>query len=263
VYSTSCWTLVELINGIRKDNAQYCQRKAAIYNLLNSEISIDWKLFESKLSDSFPTLKSEDKRVSNLKRLLNLARINTSLQNFKIDIKKKRLLKDMTYFEEYDDELSKGFIKASTSLKDNIRTIFEKESKNSASRLPENIRNGSYIDFLRGFQKTDLNFLKTFYIIVKNTARHISNEPTEAKINKLYNSYNNSINIYICALSYKSIEYEINGSDPRRNDAADLAHFLYIATGTTLVTEDRGMRKLAESINIEVVSIANLLDLHK
>jgi hypothetical protein len=77
----------------------------------------------------------------------------------------------------------------------------------------------------------------------------ITGDTSETFIEELIRSYDGSIDAYLRALNCRHFE-EVLGRAPARNDAIDIAHFLYLVPEATLVTTDRSLAQLAARLEI-------------
>jgi hypothetical protein len=62
--------------------------------------------------------------------------------------------------------------------------------------------------------------------------------------------YDGSIDCYLTAASLKSMERPATGTVPGRNDALDVAHFIYVSKESTVVTDDSRLSELAERVGL-------------
>ena len=62
----------------------------------------------------------------------------------------------------------------------------------------------------------------------------------------------------MAALSFVSLAMTANVDLPGRNDALDLAHFLFLGARDSLATDDEKMRTVAQAIGVPVLSSDDL-----
>jgi hypothetical protein len=104
------------------------------------------------------------------------------------------------------------------------------------------------------FAKSEFNTMCSLYVLTLATAESIGRGDDQATQGAIFDSYNGLAKPYIDAMSNAFILPMSRRDQPHRNDLYDQDHFAYLEPNTLLVTEDKGMRRLASSIGVQAVS---------
>lgn len=99
----------------------------------------------------------------------------------------------------------------------------------------------------------------TLFVIVNALPRLLAIDATDDELTHIFDSYNGSLDVYVRALSYSTIGMAALQSRPARNDAADLAHLLYVSVDTEFATDDGALRALAEVAGVRVLASQELI----
>ena len=258
-FGTSAFTLIELINGLRGSDADYARRAASIRNLIGAPVIIRWSFPETILASAFSALIVRDDRPNRLSQVVSCVQKSETRSAYAAAISRLGFDDVLEELENYDEVFGRQFIEATVSQKYDIRGAFDHERNNAYSLIPHAVLNGTYQGFCDWWMQHPMNVGFTRLALVENYARSCMKNPTETDKERIYDSYNGTANTFLKAMAYRTMGYERGGSEPARNDAADLAHFAYLREGMTLVTEDKGMRKAAELIGIRVLSLFEVL----
>ena len=259
---TSAFTLVEMLNGLRKDNSEFDRRAGGIRNLIASTAQIEWILYEDKFALGFDALETEEHRIESLQKLIDALIKSENLNAFEARLRDLNLPFGADYFERLDAQLGPGYIEGAVRGNPNVRDSFEREKNNPASLIPAHIRAGSYrdnLDYLLAMP--NLNRGMTILAFAKHLAiGTFDGSPKEADVERIFKSYNGKTEIFVRAYTHRSTLEMRDMSQPGKNEAADLAHFLYLRPGDGLITEDKKMRAAADAVGVPVVSAIELLN---
>jgi hypothetical protein len=243
-------TFIELLHDIRKSDRDYVQRRGYIKNAVELDIDVNWEMPELRIASGFDEFTVEERRVEYLKCIIKWVVESDTLEGF--DAKLASVLLDfpLEYFEQYDSMFGMIYIPATENGNANIRDAFKREQQNLNSVLPKELLS-SFPSFVHWFEGK-FGFESSLYALCVNLARQIVDNPDGAFIERIGASYNKSIDVFIKAQNHSSTYDLLEMRKPARNDAIDLAHFLYLGPQTQLITRDEGMKGIASAIGISV-----------
>jgi hypothetical protein len=256
-HCTSVFCTIELLSGILDSEEQYYRRRAAIRTVLGSRISIDWDMPEAKLLHGFEYFRTrcrfEERRVPHLKLILQDVEASRSREELTGRLAKRPTTFGYEFFQAYDSALSGGFIQATVSGHTEIRRGYERSVEKG--QIPRGVR---LRDFLEGLRQSHLNDALMRYALVEVLSGLPGAEVPDSEKAEVFDSYNGSLDVYVRALSHSSNEMASSASWPGRNDAADLAHLLYVAVGSPFATGDIRLANLARTAGARVVTSVEL-----
>ena len=246
---TSALALIELIAGARESENQFARRRAAIEGIFRAELPVDWQLPDAKIACAFPRLRQKydmfETRCGSLEALVTLLRKCNSAQEFSRRADALSLPVPLRYFEEFDATYGKDTSGDPVWPKE-YRQLFE------VGAVPTQFlglsSTASYAEFMRAFQASAFNEIVMMEALAEVVAE-LAGYTDVRDIEELRKTYDGSIGPYLKALSYRHFEQAV-GRQPGRNDAIDIAHFLYLVPGATLVTTDRSLAQLAVGLEI-------------
>lgn len=253
---TSAVTLVELLAGAARSADEHYRCRAAARAVFRSGLHVEWTMPEVKIGEAFPALLQmgtiEDGRSEALKALVERLCNSDTPATFRESCA-ARSLEDygLAYFEDYDATFGDDFNRASERFDRELRREFQQpglDQQLHALGLPPGL---SARQFSRRFSVHPLNYASSVLAVALKIAEHVG-RTDESFVKALYDSYDRSIDCYLLATSIKSMERPATGEVPGRNDALDLAHFVYPSPKTELVSDDRAMCALGRSIGVEV-----------
>lgn len=235
---TSAYSMLELIASIDRD---FAVRKKVVENVFKN-ISIDWKLPEQYINESFKVIQFIENRISDLKRLCEILIISDTYEEYLLKLNRSKLEHDLNYFKELKQSISKNFIETTNIGNTKIKDIIREGGYYPELKLADN-RNPTKKEILDFIQIENKNYNEgmTLFAIVKNIAKTISKgeiDHDEAK--EIYESHDSSIHFFIEAFSYYCIMKMNQGGLPDRNDPHDLYHLVYLKNDPNLfiVTND-------------------------
>lgn len=264
-FSTSALTLIELLNGICKDDAEFSRRGSSIRNILQSKTAVNWDMPDRPMALCFDEIVRKgdfiEMRIDPLRAILDCLLSCKSRAEF---IEREACLKlehPLEYFSKFDDNFAGNYIEETSRGNREIRAAFDRAKAGEAdSSIPSEVMAGSFHDFcVWWFTNTDRDFDFTVHGFATRLADIMGNK-SETMIENLRGSYNGSIDIFMKALSKSAMLMTTNMSTPARNDAVDLGHFLYLKPGMTFISEDIKARDLAGLVNVKSISISELTE---
>lgn len=257
---TSALALLELLAGVSKDDNSYTRRRAVIVAILNAPpTSVVWELPDTRLLMCFSYVRenctTQELRIEPLRRILECVRANSNRAAFIRAEQALGLSFPIEFFEQLDREIGAEFRKSTEKGNSEIRAAFNAQPVDN-NIVPANILNGSFKDFCQWFRDKEkvLNFSTTVF----GLARRVVDLAPSLPVEKVHDSYNGSIDVFVNAFSFASMTKTANMDLPGRNDALDLAHFLFLADGDALATNDGGMASIAEAIGVPVIGSSGL-----
>lgn len=259
MFGTSAFTLIELLNGLRKSDEGYARRAASIRNLFRAPVIVRWPFPETLIASAFPALTVEDDRPNRLSQIVACVQSAETRCAYVAAVSHLGLEDELEELENYDELFGQQFIDATASQKYDIRGAFEREQGKPNSLMPREVLDGSFQGFCDWWMRNPINIASCRLALVENYARSWLKNPTEEDKERIYDSYDGKADVFLKAMAYRTMGYEKTRDKPARNDAADLAHFAYLRSGMTLVTEDKGMRKVADLIGFPALSISEVL----
>lgn len=267
---TSMFTIVELLNGIRKDENNFQRRRGTLKNLITSGIRIDWRLRDTILLSSFGVTtrlaEAYQRNFSPKRRLIgiiNLAINSSNVESFRQGLNKD-LETELKISEEYDDELSVRFRRASEEGYKKSKKVFDDAQAGLIPRPPSIPPDMSLKEWSEWWVKDHavLNRSITISALAEDTHRLLSeyhkNLPTQFSAAAIHDSFNFKLEVFVEAHSVRDILAYGRMNLPERNDGADLENFYYLDKNTVLVTEDEKQKNCATNIKLRVQSIKEL-----
>jgi hypothetical protein len=257
---TSALALLELLAGVRKDDKSYARRRAAILAVLDATPkSVIWELPDSRLTTCFALVRKTcttiEQRIEPLRKLLDCVRLSPDRTAFAVCAEGLNLPFSIEFFEKLDGEFGVEFRKSTEKGNAEIREAFNRAPA-GGSIIPANIRTASFNEFCIWFR--DQAALLNFSITVSGLARRVVEQVPSLPEGAVHDSYDGSIDVFVNALSFVSMAMTANMDLPGRNDALDLAHFLFLEKGDTLATDDNKARAVAEAAGVRVIGSGNL-----
>ncbi len=202
----------------------------------------------------------EELRLKSLRTLLRLLRQSKSQEEFIEEQSSLSLEYPLDYFETYDDEIGKDFIREAIQGQEDFKNAHASYSEQgfpslavtleyeSTKKLTQQL-NGSHIEINCG-----LSIYALSQWVLGQYKVQLSESERENKHKEIFQSYNNSIDLFVAVFSRLNIENVIGGNRPGRNDFLDLLHLLYLTVNAYLITDDCRARKRAELAGIKVMS---------
>jgi hypothetical protein len=235
---TSGLAICELISGMDPDTFQ--KRKRILNLTFNSDITIDWRLPEEIIFESFSAgedFEFVDERTDKLQEACSLALELASYEEFKAEAG------DLSgYFSSLETRWRTPFINATVAGQKILRQSFIENPNESIFfngqtyplNSPEQIK----------FFLTDqvaVNRAVTINGLVQmlfTSPEIISAGFTEQEI---FDSYNGWMDHYVDAFSINAMERVLNKQIPAQNDFVDLMHLLYLRNFNTckIVSDDK------------------------
>jgi hypothetical protein len=254
---TSALTLVEILNGIVDSDGQFNRRSAAIKGVLDSRLVIKRQLPQELLAESFGvSLAGGDERNANLSGIALAVACASNREELTRALTGAGLLEALNGLNAYDFHMGGLGVGDRSTL---MRTAFDQEKMSFDTPIPLDVLASGFEaaceDFLRNEEAVTADARMA---LARALARTLTNTNIDRRARQLNSQYNCTADFYIRADSIQTIQTQINGGSRRRNDYADLAHFLYLTKHTVLVTDDSGMRKLAGKIGVEAISAEDL-----
>ena len=258
-HRTSAFAVVELLSEILDSDKEFRCRSAAIRALLGSPISIEWNMPEVKIAQGFEYFRThrrfEERRVPDLKLILEEVEGSRSREDLTKRLAKRPLTFGYEFFRAYDNRLSSGFIEATVSGHTQIRDGYECSVEKG--QIPRDVLLPDFLKHLRQSQPY-LNDAFTRYALVEVLSSLPGADVSDLDKAEVFDSYNGSLDVYVRAFSHSSNERASSVSRPGRNDAADLAHLLYLDVGSLFATGDIPLANLARTAGACVVTSVEL-----
>jgi len=252
---TNCFTsglsIVELISGLN-ENEYYIRRKV-LCNLINSNIDIDWELPDGIIGSAFPVISGIEYRIDDLKKICQII-IETQIYDIAYKKIQDNTKYNLKYFSELDKVIPKIFIEATITGNIEISKVLS-ENKLEELKLSEDDLVENNLDLLNLYNTKHFNI--NYSIMINSIARRFArmiypDDEVKQKIveTDIYNSYNHSIDHYIVAYSYYTIEKIKYKAIPAKNDIFDLQHLLYLKSyeDHKIVTNDNLLVKLCRHL---------------
>jgi hypothetical protein len=258
---TSALALIELLNGLRADETAFKQRSSPVRSVMTSGVRIEWESVEARMTAAFPALSMKDSRVQPLKTIVDAVSRAATLQAFLEANSQITGPYDLTFFENYDGGFGGGLREAVVDGSRKIKAAFEAAKTGKAKTIfDEAMLKGSFDEFCGQFARdfATVNHSATVLGLAHLLATYAYDSPTDKQVSDLYANYNGSLQIFVAGMSYAMVKLHGRGGEPKRNDAQDLAHLIYLDTGDSLVTEDIGLRTIAEAVGIKTSTAADL-----
>lgn len=254
---------MELLSRAGKEES-YDRCKAQLHLLSKSGIQIDDNMPEKLTVWSFDYMVErtnfKDKRVPCLKKLVEFLLESSDCDDFKKRDEEANFSHPLEFWEIYDDEYGKSFNEAFVADTKMLREVFKdvQSGEKDSPIVPGEILEQGFSSFCGWFMdnKGDVNFAATVNALAHVAANYISSPEAVAMI---HDSYNGTNSAFVDAMSRLSMYTHMNGGSLGRNDALDLAHFLYVKEGSRLVTADVKMARLSASIGCPVYNPETLI----
>jgi hypothetical protein len=248
----SALVMMELLSGIMKSQEEYRRRRAAIRRCLAAGVKIAPHFPDTLLHMTFDYAPVTELRTEALQKLLELAVATTTQEEFRLQLPTAEDPSfPFEYFETWDDGFGQQLV--STFADDNIalRRVFEEvQADKKVTAMP--IQGMTWVQFCDYFSSEQelLNKSITIRSLAQTYAPDYFAAPTKADVEAIYESYNGKADSFVAAFSRAVFECRRNMSQPGRNDALDLAHFLYLAPPIELISNDNKMLRLAGRLGI-------------
>jgi hypothetical protein len=148
------------------------------------------------------------------------------------------------YFQKLDEYYSQHFFKATHAGNLEISKILKETNDQTI-----NISHGG-----RQYELSSRKAIKIFFddlpfinsgitllAYARDAMRNLCEKQNETVEQAIYDSYNDTVDIFIKAFSEYTVEKAVNGSTPSRNDLQDLLHLCYLRNSDKiiLVSEDK------------------------
>jgi hypothetical protein len=263
--ATSVLTLIELVDGMIASQDEYRRRRANLLDLEKAHIHIWWDLPEARFYQAFPFLETvlaaSENVIDPLRGLLKRVKTCASLDLFDPVLREPTTRDLLDWIGTYEERLSRNFIDAIRTGAGALRQVFQStsaEQRDRARRLGLRV-DGSFSDFCHSLGAHPLNRDLTLYTLVASLCGTWLEDSSDDTLRAVFESYDNSIDAWVDAFAHYSSLKHSQGGSAGRNDGFDLAHFLYLTPGVTLITEDTGMRAVAQAVGWPIASIDSLV----
>lgn len=226
----SIFGLLEIVAGVNSDN--FDKRRAILGSVKNLMIQQDDTFPEQLIFRAFDSCEKYD-YIENRNQGLNIIVQEivdcASFADFQTVTKLKNKEFDFNYFVNRDVFYSENFLESTTRGNELIATELKDAEAKKIVELNDNIYNlnsrRSVIDFLA---KSSVNSSITILALAQSVLNMLNEHPTDSEVEKIYNSYNGLINIFVEGMSAYSSNQIINNWVPGKNDSQDLIHMLYL-----------------------------------
>ena len=252
---TGSLTFVELLADIGVSEREFAARKRAMSTLLNADIVIDWQIPKRKIPGAFAIIREKydvfDDTVLYLQKLVNVAVSSRSRAEFEDRIQGSPLTDAHEHFRSVDKQLDEshretieGWIRESpVAFADPSRSmLFDVLS------LPEST---THAQLCYAMAESILGCQIFVYAFMELYAEE-QGINDEAGQERLYHSYDHSIDAYVAVSASKMWRHAATKQQPARNDGIDEDHLLYLPPGVTLVTSDRKFAQAVEEARVPV-----------
>jgi len=240
---TSILAIVEILNGIAKDDREFRLRRSAILGLLDAEIAIDWQMPQFRLRCAFPPLREKydiyEKRNECIETLLRCLVKCQTLDDFTRHEAALRLEYGLSYFGAADEAISRAHIDAATKWVPFTRLHFNDSSTVDLRQMFGLPPGASIAETAERIGASDFDFGLAVFAVTKVFAAQEMN--TEEFHDELFYSYDGSIDLYFRATCFQQWQEIGKNYMPGRNTGLDLEHLLYVSDGAQVVTGDIAM----------------------
>lgn len=243
---TSVLTLIELLNGVTRDEKEFAHRHSAISGILGGGVPIDWQMPQFRLRCAFPPLRARydilETRTECIQKLLHCLVRCRSAEEFARTEKQLALEHGLRYFNEVDEGISQRFMEAARKWVPINRQNFTDPSMPeflSMLGLPPTASIATMAAALGG---SDFDFGMGLFAVTRQFASE-GQQYTEEWHDELFRSYDGTIDLYFHAMSHQIWRENGRADMPGRNAGLDLEHLLYVTEGSTIVTTDAGMAR--------------------
>lgn len=247
---TSVLSIVELLNGIGKDVAEFRKRRSAIAGIFLAGIQIDWQMPELKLRCAFTRLRPKydifEKRTECIQEIIRCLRESKSADEFVLREANLRLMFPLRYFADYDEIMSRQTIESAAKWTPKFHESFAHESTAQWLRFVGLPPGASARELSARVDGSAFDYGTTIFAM---TTKFAAEEGIVNEVEKeaLFRSYDGSCSFYIRALASQQWRQVAWGDMPGRNAGVDFHHLIYLTPGVELVTVDRRMAAAASA----------------
>lgn len=258
---TSVLTLIELLSDITKNEREFRARRSAIAGIMGGDVDIDWQMPDLRLRSAFALLRAKydlyESRVQCVQRLLTCLATTETLSDFLRQESKLGLEHDLSYFSSFDRRISETHIEAARKWVPFNREQFRQPEIGDFLSFIGLPREASVSEAGSALGGSSFDFGLGLYALTKKFSEEEGHTDYEYH-DALFKSYDQSIDLYIRAMSFQQWR-EIGRADmPGRNTAADLTHLEYVVDGSYVVTADDGMATQIMQAGGAVMSVGEL-----
>lgn len=247
-YFTSALSLVELLSAAQGSDRSYRAAKQILLAIEERKIPIDWTLPEGKLGNSFDYLLHKEMRASDLAKIAETLRESDDHASFLKKEQDANLKYGLGFLCHYDNSFGIQFTKATIAGNKDIKDTISKQKGDSI--FPQEELDLPIKDFckLLNSKYFELNKSLSVWAIAGVMATWIEDPVTDETTAKIYNSYNWQTERHIIAYTYYCTEKTGTQDQPGRNDHLDLSHFMYLGWDDILVSNDKDMITLGNTL---------------
>jgi hypothetical protein len=252
---TSALALYELIAGM--DAATYQRRKGILHLTQNSGITIDWRLPEEILFESYSAgeeFKFVDTRTDKLETIFNQALAIDSFEEFRAtanDI--------FEYFSSLDKRWGSSFIQATVAGNGVLKETFIHNpdetivfnGKTYPVNTPEQMK-------LFLTEQPAVNRAITVNAFVQMFMASPAIQSAGFTEEEVHDSYNGWTDHFMDAFSVNSMSRMLGGQAPAKNDFVDLLHLLYLRNfkDCKIVSDDK-IFAVCEHLRVKISDLLN------
>lgn len=260
---TSVLAVIELIQGVTSGEKQYDLRSSSLRALMKSGVTIDWAMPEEIQVRCFSEITSRvsyrELRLDSLKGLVNAVIESSSLAGLQDRLLALKIDYPLDYFEQYDRGFGTSFINVVSSTNQTLNEAFAAARSGASSTLvPTEVIAAGRASFAQWFssQLRPVNEAATVAGLARSAVATVGagvfgrELKEEEAVGLVHDSYDGTISAFVSAFSMRAMDYFAGLSAPARNDALDLAHFLYLREGDELVTDDVALGRVGRSVGV-------------
>ena len=185
--------------------------------------------------------------------LVHQGRLVSAIEEERLN--RRKLVFGYEFFRDYDDTLGREFIEATVSGHTEIRGAYQRSVEQGY--VPSDLRLRTFLSRL-GQDRPDLDDAITRYALVEVLVHLPDAQVPDLDKPDIFDSYNGALDTYVRALSSASTNMASTSSRPGRNDAADLAHLLYVKVGESFATDDQPLATRVRLAGAQVINSATL-----
>lgn len=254
--TTSILTAIELISAAAENEKEFQRVRPIFRSFFDGSFEIDWRMPEEKIFSAFSSLNAvfeyQEHRTASLIQYLNVAIKAASNVLFIEMCEGLKCQYSLRYFVDYDKMFGRQLRESLSDDMKQIKNIFQKHG-GQPNAFPEDWN----VQIDMGYKEMwDLPHMRqvllyaTIYGMVHVALDFCGQVGHELAEEEVYDSYNQSIEVFIKAFSWIMDDISKNGRTMGKNDPLDLAHFLYLTPDSVLLTNDGRMRQVAKSIGV-------------
>lgn len=230
---TSALAILELISGLNEK--EFNIRKQVIKNLFDCQFPIVWKLPETIRTEAFTIIEIAETRSHGLYQICLELQKSENLETLLTNTEKESY--NIDFFRELDTVYSLDFINSTLKGNDELRKIYNNEKENHGEVFEKYAK--QFVKFLPS--DVEMNKALTIKAIAEKLSILASKDGDYVSEEEVYNSYDNSIDIFLSAFSLFSAKKSGELGMPSKNDYIDLNHLLYLRNNpnSIIVTDDK------------------------